>query len=74
MNDIAAVIAKDAPKRKRGRPATGGPDPMLGFRAPCEVVYSLRREACLRGVNPSVVIREALTQFLANLEAHREAA
>jgi hypothetical protein len=61
MNDITT-----APKRGRGRPATGC-DPHFMFRAPSDLIAATCAAAARRGITVSAIGREALAAYLRNL-------
>jgi metal-responsive CopG/Arc/MetJ family transcriptional regulator len=50
--------------KKRGRPSTGGRDPVVALRLPVELVVATDRATKAEKTNRSVVIREALAEHL----------
>ena len=55
---MAAELTTDAPRKLKGR------DPLLFARAPAPLIELIRAKASERKVAVSVVIREALAQYV----------
>ena len=53
----------DLESKKRGRPATGQA-PLVGFRAPADIVEAITKAGDAEGIVRSEVIRRAVTEWL----------
>ncbi|MDP2333855.1 MAG: CopG family transcriptional regulator [Reyranella sp.] len=48
--------------KKRGRPSTGGRDPLVGVRFPPDIIAAVDQEAAARDMTRSDIIREHVTE------------
>ena len=56
-------MSNDVETKKRGRPATGQA-PLVGFRAPADIVAAIAKVGDAEGLGRSEVIRRAVTEWL----------
>lgn len=64
-NKLAAKMARDAIKQVRGRPSLSGAaieSPQLKVRVPVKLKKAIDKEAKMRGLTASMVIRETLQE------------
>jgi hypothetical protein len=69
--NMAMELAADAPRK---RPNGSGRDPILGVRAPPQLIELIRARAAERKVGVSALIRETLRQSVENGEGRDSAA